>query len=280
MICSSVLPIQSVWLRPPGNPSVLALQEAGWNLPVSIEDLQHEFNRYHQLLCSLGIEVTLVPSSNNPDAIYLYDVLLSTPWGFVILQSQKKNRRQESEDLSLFIKKHHLPILGRIQGEGYIDGGDLFWMTPQCLAMGLSWRSNMEGAKQLRTLLAPYNIHVQTYDLPNLYGKSVCLHLMSLVSPILPNLALVCQHALPIRLQQDLENLGYTLLPVHPEEWDSLGSNVLSLGNHRVISLAGNPKTTQQLRQNAIEVLEFHAPNLCLAGTGGPTCLTMVYIRA
>ena len=239
-----------------------------------------EFDSYHQLLLSLGIEVTLLPSSSNPDAIYLYDVLLSTPWGFVILKSAKKNRRQESTELRQVLETNNLPILGSIEGKGCIDGGDLFWIHPHLLAMGLSWRSNIEGAKQLQALLAPYQIHVETYDLPNLYGQSVCLHLMSLVSPIHQKLALVCETALPIRLHQALEEHGYSLLSVPPEEWDSLGSNVLALGHHRVISLAGNPQTTTKLRQEGIEVIEFHAPNLCLAGTGGPTCLTMVHRRA
>ena len=280
MTCSSVLPIQSVWLRPPGTPSLLSLQEAGWKTPICLDELHQEFNTYHQLLQSLGIEVNLVPSSPNPDSIYLYDVLLSTPWGFVILQSRKKNRTTESTELRNFIEKNNLPILGNIKGNGYIDGGDLFWIHPHLLAMGLSWRSNIEGAKQLRKLLSPYQIQVEAYDLPNLYGQSVCLHLMSLVSPIHQNLALVCETALPIRLHQALEQHGYTLLSVPPEEWESLGSNVLALGHRRVISLAGNPQTKKRLQKAGIEVIEFHGPNLCLAGTGGPTCLTMVYRRA
>jgi len=241
--------------------------------------MHQEFLDYQNLIASFHIDIDIVPPSNNPDAIYLYDVLLPTPWGFIILQSQKPNRIHEATELKSFMQNKQHTILGQIQGEGYIDGGDIFWLSPTCLAMGLSWRSNQQGAAQLQALLTPFGIEVRCYDIPNLYGESICLHLMSLVSLIRSDLAVVCKEALPIRLYQDLSSFGYQLLSVPQDEWDSLGCNVLSLGNDRAISLAGNPKTAKALRSSGIELYEFQGPNICRAGTGGPTCLTMVRHR-
>ncbi|MAA78199.1 MAG: hypothetical protein CL916_02985, partial [Deltaproteobacteria bacterium] len=92
--------------------------------------------------------------------------------------------------------------------------------------------------------------------------------------------------ALPIRLRQDLHKLGYKLISVPPSEWDTatsiprLATNVLALGDNRAISLSGNPITAKIIRENGILLTEISAPNLCNAGTGGPTCLTSVVSRA
>ena len=284
--CSSTSLLQEVWLRPPAASSPDQRKKAGW-YTVNEEKTQKEFQDYHQILIHNDITVRLLPPAIDPDSIYLYDNMLHTPWGIIIYQSQKANRIHESEEVTSFIRSHtKLSILGRINAPGYIDGGDVFWLTPQCLAFGLSWRSNREGALQLQALLRPFGIEVRCYDLPNMFGEHICLHLMSLISPLRTDLALIYEQGLPIRLQQDLQNEGYELIHVPSCEWDTssstprLASNVLALGKNRVISLSGNPITAQRIRDCGLTLIEFHAPNLCNAGTGGPTCLTSVVSRA
>lgn len=284
--CSSTSKILHVWLRPPPPSSVEQRNHAHW-LPIDEELLQLEFLNYQQLLIENKIDVTVLPHGTNPDSVYLYDTLLHTPWGVIIYQSRKPNRTTESNEIRAYItEKTRLTILGQITSPGYVDGGDIFWLTPQCLALGLSWRTNKQGAKQLKDHLAPFGIEVRCYDLPDLFGEDICLHLMSLVSLLRDDLALVYAPAVPIRLRQDLRDLGYNIISIPTSEWDTatcfprLATNALSLGDNRVISLSGNPITAKKIRDHGIVLTEFSAPNLCNAGMGGPTCLTSVVSRA
>ena len=284
--CSSTSTIQNVWLRSPPISSIKQREQANW-FPIHEEQMQNEFLLYQQLLIDNGINVTILPPGDNPDSIYLYDSMLHTPWGIIIYQSCKANRTRESNEIRAYITETtDIPILGQITFPGHIDGGDVFWLSPTCLAVGLSWRTNLLGANQLQAYLSPFGIEVRCYDVPDLFGENVCLHLMSLVSPIREDLALVYEPALPIRLRQDLHHFGYKLISVPISEWDSatcfprLASNVLAIGDNRAISLAGNPITAQKIREHGITLIEFSAPNLCNAGTGGPTCLTSVVSRA
>lgn len=284
--CSSTSKIQHVWLRTPCLSSVEQRVQAHW-FPINEEHLHEEFLAYHRLLCEKGIDVTILPSGTNPDSIYLYDTLLHTPWGIIIYQSCKSNRISESNEIQDYILENtKTPILGKIRPPGYIDGGDVFWLSPTCLALGLSWRTNREGALQLQKFLAPFHIEVRCYDVPNLFGEQICLHLMSLVSPLRDDLALIYEPALPIRLHQDLRSFGYQLISVPESEWDTptsiprLATNVLALGEDQAISLSGNPITAKKMREHGILLTEISAPNLCNAGTGGPTCLTSVVSRA
>lgn len=284
--CSSTSKIQHVWLSPPPLSSAKQREQAHW-FPIDEKNLQNEFSSYHRLLCEKGIEVTILPPGTNPDSIYLYDTLLHTPWGIIIYHSRKPNRRTESNEIRAYIADNtSSTILGQIAPPGYIDGGDVFWLSSKCLALGLSWRTNQHGAKQLQDLLSPFGVEVRCYDLPNVFGTEICLHLMSLISPLREDLALIYAPALPIRLYQDLCAHGYNLISVPTSEWDTatsfpkLATNVLALGENRAISLSGNPITAQKVREHGILLTEFSAPNLCNAGTGGPTCLTSVVSRA
>ena len=283
--CSSTTELVHAWLRPPPETNEEQRSLANW-FPINPAELQAEFFQFHRTLLRHGVQVTLLPTGKNPDSIYLYDSLLHTPWGVIIFLSQKNNRREESDEIFTYIRsKTNIPILGRISAPGYVDGGDLFWLSEKILAVGLSWRTNTEGLRQLQTFFAPFGVEVRGYDLPNLFGKNVCLHLMSLVSPLRENLALVYEPGVPIRLYEDLRRLGYKLICVPETEWDSvhevprLASNVLSLGKNRAISLNGNPITASRIRNEGITVIEIEAPNLCNAGTGGPTCLTLPTYR-
>ena len=284
--CSSTSKIQHVWLRSPPSSSETQREQAHW-FPIDEEQLKIEFVRYQQLLTKEDIEITVLPPGINPDSIYLYDAMIHTPWGIIIYQSCKPNRTEESNEIRAYITETtDIPILGQITPPGYVDGGDVFWLSPTCIALGLSWRTNKNGAEQLQAYLAPFGIEVRCYDLPDLFGEHICLHLMSLVSPLREDLALVYEPALPIRLRQDLRRFGYKLISVPIAEWDNatsfpkLASNVLALGDNKAISLSGNPITAQKIRDNGMTLTEFSAPNLCNAGTGGPTCLTSVVSRA
>ena len=273
---SSTSPLKQVWQRPPGNFQPQQYQGAGWS-PTKNQDVQDQFQEFVKIFHKQNIEVVILPTAKDPDGIYVYDTFMHTKWGLILFQSPKPNRVHETKELASFFSKHI--ILGKITTPGSIDGGDVFWLDSQTLAVGMSWRSNREGFMQLKTLLSPYNINVEAFDLPNLFGPQECLHLMSVISPIREDLALIYPSALPIRLYQELIRRDIHCICVPEEEFHTLGSNVLALGDNKAISVGGNPCTAKALRAHGIELFELYAPDLCIAGTGGPTCLTSTALR-
>jgi len=155
-----------------------------------------------------------------------------------------------------------------------MDAGDTLWLGPRHLAIGLGWRTNARAAEQLTRLLHPQGVEVEVYDLPSFAGEEFCLHLMSLISLVSPSLAVAYPELMPVRLLRALERRGLELVVSPRAEFDRLSTNILALRPGHVVALAGNPDTTQQLVSAGVRVETLEAPDLCLAGVGGPTCLT------
>ena len=125
------------------------------------------------------------------DAIFAYDPSLITDHGAILLRMGKEPRRQETAFHTETYRELGIPIIGQVVAPGTVEGGDCFWLDEGTLAVGRGYRTNEHGISQLRSLLAPYGIAVLAYDLPHWRGASECLHLMSLVSPVAPDLAVV-----------------------------------------------------------------------------------------
>ena len=82
-----------------------------------------------------------------------------------------------------------VPIAGRVQAPALADGGDMFWLDERTLLTGCGYRTNEAGIARLRELLP--NVDVIAYDLPHWRGRREVMHLMSLISPLAPDLAVV-----------------------------------------------------------------------------------------
>ena len=277
---SSTGVLTHVQLIPPSLHPPEAYQEAGW-LPHDPNAAQKQFQNYVNLLAEQGIEVTIAPEAppENPDAIYAYDNALVLPQGAIIFRSCKMNRRGEWKQSIISLKALDIPILAQIEAPGTIDGGDVFWLDSRTLAVGLSWRTNEAAIQQLQQILDPIGIHIEAFDLPNVYGKTECLHLMSLISPLHANLAVIEPRYMPVRLLKALAARDIKTIHANHDEFNTLATNVLAIGNHKVIALSPNPKTHRLMTQAGLTVIPFDAPDLCVAGTGGPTCLTRIIAR-
>ena len=139
-----------------------------------------------------------------------------------------------------------VPILGRIEAPGTVEGGDCVWVDAKTLAIGRGVRTNEAGIRQMAALLAPKGIEVLGYDLPLWHGEEACLHLMSVISPLADDLALVYSPLLPAAFYQLLKARGIKLVEGDAEEFhDSFGLslNVLPTAPREVIAVAGFPKT-------------------------------------
>jgi N-dimethylarginine dimethylaminohydrolase len=182
--------------------------------------------------------------------------------------------RQESFGLQLGI-----PTFGKIIDPGTTEAGDIVWLDSTMLLVGHSYRTNATGIVQLREMLAPKGVDVRSAPLPYGPGPSACLHLMSLISLLDEQTALVDLPWLAVETVELLKTRGFALIEIDYSERETLACNVLALGNKRLLAIEENRKTNDRLRQAGFDVRTFPGSELCINGSGGPTCLTRPLLR-
>lgn len=267
-------PLRHVLVKRPGGAFAAAFDDPahGYRHAVDLERAQREHDRLRQILESLGVTVhELGAESESPDLVYQYDPALVTARGAVLLRSGKANRRGEEDIQGAWFEANGIPIAGRIDPPGTVDGGDVFWLRPGVVCVGRSLRTNRSGIEQLGALLDG-EIHV--FDVPYDAGPEECLHLLSVISPVRDDLAVVELPRLPAGLHELLLDFGIEMLAVPPSEVHSLACNVLSVDPQNAVMLEGNPSTRQMLEEAGVVVHTFSGPEICINGSGGPTCLT------
>jgi dimethylargininase len=239
--------------------------------------------REHEAFCSVledtGAEVVLAESAagGNPDAIYTYDPALVADEGALLLYPGKECRRAEVDAMAEDFERARIPVAGRLSEPAWAEGGDCCWLDARTLLVGCGYRTNAAGIVRLRELLP--DVEVVAFDLPHWHGRDEVMHLMSLISPLAPDLAVVYQPLLSARLAQLLEARGVELVRVPDEEFDSMGSNVLALAPRVALAVEGNPVTRERMERAGVEVLTYRGEELS-KGDGGPTCLTRPLLRA
>lgn len=237
----------------------------------------------HEAFCSLleeaGAEVVYAesPAEGNPDAIYTYDPALVADEGALLLHPGKACRRAEVDAMAEDFERAGVPVAGRLREPECAEGGDCCWLDERTLLVGCGYRTNEAGIERLRELLP--DVEVLAYDLPHWHGRGEVMHLMSLISPLAPDLAVVYAPLLPTRLAQLLEEREVELVEVPDDELESLGSNVLALAPRIALAVEGNPRTCERMKRAGVEVLTYRGEELS-KGDGGPTCLTRPLLRA
>ena len=162
-------------------------------------------------------------------------------------------------------------MLGRLDEPAFAEGGDLFWLAPGVLCAGLGYRTNTAGVVALGRLLG---CEVHAFDLVHAHGPGQCMHLLSVISPLADDLALVFPPLMPVRLVQLLAERGIETVEVPYEEYETLGCNALALAPRVALIAAQNVETRRRLEAAGVEVLVYEADELS-KGEGGPTCLTL-----
>ncbi len=149
----------------------------------------------------------------------------------------------------------------------------MVWLDDRTVAVGLGYRTNAEGARQFGALL-PEAVEMVLVPLPHWKGPSDVFHLMSMLSPLDRDLALVHSPLMPVSFRQLLLSRDVELVEAHPSEIDGLACNVLAVAPRVCVMAAGAPETVSRLAAAGVEVHDFEAREICLPGSGGPTCLT------
>ena len=171
-------------------------------------------------------------------------------------------------------KMNNINILGEIKFPGTLEGGDVAWLDQNTLAVGHTYRTNEEGISQLKELLQPKGIEIIVVELPHYKGKSDVFHLMSILSPVDKNLAVVYSPLMPIKFRNELLERGFQLVEVPEQEFDSMGCNVLAVAPRDCLMVAGNPITRKLLEDAGASVHIYEGNEISVKGGGGPTCLT------
>ena len=256
---------------------------AAWNYAArpDLEAAWAEHDALAAILAENGAEVLYHDEEQvgRADAIYVFDPVLMTERGAVVLRPGKPQRRGEEEAFERRLEQLGVPILARLFGEAQAEGGDLLRLDARTLAVGLGFRTNRAGADQLRNALAPLGIDVETFELPYLHGPRACLHLLSLISPLDDDLAVVYPPLMSVRFWNALEERSIRLVEVPEDEFPTQASNVLALAPRRGLMLEGNPVTRRRLEQAGCEVLTYRGQEISLKAEGGPTCLTLPILR-
>jgi dimethylargininase len=275
---SMTAPLRRVLVRRPGDVSRWA--EYGWRAQPDTRRIAEEHDALCARLADAGAEVVVGKSSvdGNPDAVYVYDPALVSNRGAILLRPGKEGRRGEPAALADDLAAAGVPIAARLEAPACAEAGDTLWLDERTLLAGRGYRTNDAGIAALARALP--GVDVIAYDLPHLRGRGEVLHLLSLISPLDADLALVYLPLLPVRLVQLLEERGIGLVEVPDDEFETLGCNVLALSARIVLALEGNDETRRRLERAGVEVRTYPGDELSRKGDGGPTCLTRPLLRA
>lgn len=251
---------------------------AGWRTP-DPSALVREHEGFVELLDGLGVEVVVAEAPDGlVDACFAYDPVFVTGAGAVELRMRKPARADEPSFLVTEVEKAGVPVVGRLTGDATADGGDMCWLDETTLAVGRGYRTNAAAHAQLGKILGREGVTVERADLPHHLGAAHVMHLMSVVSPVAPDLAVVFEPLAPVPLLELLAERGYRTVAADPDELDDQGCNVLAIRPGVVVMADSAPRTRAALEKAGAEVHTYPA-NEINKGDGGPTCLTRPLLR-
>jgi N-dimethylarginine dimethylaminohydrolase len=276
---SMTAPLRRVLVRAPLAEDVARWREYGWRAAPDPAAAAREHESFCSLLEDAGAEVVVSSHDpGNPDAIYVYDPVLVGRPGAVLLRPGKAGRRREPEELAPILKAAGVPIAAALSDPVSVEGGDTLWLDEQTLLVGIGYRSNDAAPRALSNAFG--GVDVIVFDLPHWNGEGEVMHLMSFVSPLDRDLALVYPRLAPVRLLRLLAEREIRVVEVPDDEFETQGPNVLALGPRRALALDGNRETRRRLERAGADVVVYRGDEISRKGDGGPTCLTRPLLRA
>ncbi len=276
---SMTAPLRDVLVKRPGPVFGAAFDEPahGFLHRVDLAVAQREHDAFVEILDGLGPRVHVLDAeTDSPDLVYTFDPLLVSERGVIRLRPGKPNRASEPDTLEAWTRAAGIPTAGRIEAPGTVEGGDTFWLRPDLLCIGRTLRTNDDGARQLAALVGG---DIRVFDVPYWRGPAELIHLLSVISPVADDLAVVYLPLLPVGLWQLLGELGIRLIEVPDDEFPTLGCNVLAVRPGVVIVAEGNPRAAAGLAAAGCEVHAYPATEIGVNGSGGPTCITRPLLR-
>jgi N-dimethylarginine dimethylaminohydrolase len=256
-------------------------QKLNYHSRPDLTSARQEFTQVEAILSKTGADVIRLPEGDGLtlDSLYTHDALIVTPRGLVRPHMGKPARRVEPQVNGAFLESLGFPVAGEITAPGLIEGGDLVWIDRHTLLAGIGYRTNQEGLRQLSKLAGP-DVEILSFDMPHYKGRSDVFHLMSCLSPLDKDLAVVYLPLMAARLVEFLESRAITFVHVPHDEFETMGCNVLALGPRHAMMVEGNPETEKRMRAAGVNVEVIKGYDICRKGEGGPTCMTRPLVRA
>lgn len=209
------------------------------------------------------------PEPQLPYQVYTRDSSQITPWGPVITQLYRPQRRGEYAGVIRFYNE----TCGgpwRYSTAGTIEGGDIHIIRPGLLLIGYSGeRTDEAGARQFAGWFEAQGWETRLENFPEHF-----LHMDLLFSMVADNLALACLEVMEDALIAWLRERQIRLIPVSYKDAMQLSCNVLALGGERVLSAAHSTAVNEALRAEGLEVIDIPL-DLFTRGGGGVHCMTM-----
>ncbi len=285
---SMVAPLRRVAMARPGSALIGADPEA-WHYSEAFDPSKVGANHDDlvAIIAAAGVSIEwlddkLITDAGLADAVFSYDPSFMTDAGAILLNMGKDLRKPERAVHEALYASLDIPVIGSIEGDATVEGGDCFWIDSSTLAVGRGFRTNQAGIDQLQAILSPAGVDVLAYDLPYGDGPAACLHLLSVISPLAETMALVFAPLLPTALFETLIARGYTLIEAPKDEFErsnGLCLNVLALSPGHCVTIGGFDETARRIRAAGVKLETFDGSALCLPCEGGPTCLTRPLLR-
>jgi len=270
--------LERVLVRPPLTEDANHVERYGWRGIPDVGAAQAEHEQLRAVLTAGGAEVIVSEHDpGNPDAIYVYDPVLVGDGGAALLRPGKEGRLGEPAGIGASLEAAAIPVASWMEAPATAEGGDTVWLDHDTLLVGHGYRTGAAGIAALREAFP--GVEVIAFDLPHWVGASEVMHLMSLISPLDRDLAVVYPRIAPVRLLELLAERGIRTVEVPDEEFETMGSNVLALGPRRALALEGNDETRRRMEKAGVEVVTYRGDHISRLGDGGPTCLTRPLLR-
>jgi len=217
---------------------------------------------YCEALQHCGLHITtLDPNLQFPDSAFVEDTAVLTSQSAILTNPGAPSRAGEVAAIAPALSKF-FASMPRIESPGTLDGGDICEAESHFF-IGLSHRTNEEGARQLATFLANEGYTSSCIDVR---AMTTILHLKSGISYIGDNTLVVMEE---MATHDQFSSYNRIVAPVE----ETYAANCIRV-NDRVLFAAGYPRTTQQLQANGfhpllLDMSEFQKMD------GGLSCLSL-----
>ena len=241
---------------------------------------EQEYESFETLIRAASDSVILLgqDESLTLDSIYPRDALIVAPGGLILCNMGRASRSSEPKINATGLVSQGFPVLGKIEQPGTLEGGDFIWLDERHAAVGLGPRTNAAGISQLQDFLGNHvDLHVVPLPAPE-HPEDV-FHLMSMISPLDKDLALIYRPLMPASFLTWLTSRGIAFVEGTEAEYLPMGCNVLATGPRQVIMLDKLPETKSRLEQAGCSVATYKGDEISRKGEGGPTCLTRPLVR-
>jgi N-dimethylarginine dimethylaminohydrolase len=256
-------------------------RDLGFTGPPDFARAIDEYDRFLALIGQNGAEILSLPKGEGVglDSLYARDASIVCDGGVILCAMGKPLRAREPSAQGAAFRNWGIPVAGRVEPPGTLEGGDVVWLDARTIAVGRGYRTNDDGIRQLRAFLGDSIDELIEVPLPHWRGAGDVFHLMSVISPVADDVAVVYSPLMPVPFRERLLARGIHLVEVPDEEFDSMGANVLAIAPRHAVMVAGNPRTRARLEAADVRVDEYCGHEISLKGGGGPTCLTRPIAR-